>query len=771
MPTIVQPDHPRVGQRLVLIALLFGCGLALDCSTASAQVVGTDVFWEGDVSDDWLTGANWSIDFVPEFNETAAVNTAIDPAGLARMNGAIPSFGNLRVEGGGTVEVNPGVTADVKGGLFLGGAGGDGTVMQSGGDVTFSSAGNGQGLYLGNLGGNGVFNMSGGSLVQTGGASTAQAAGWNWSFIGLGSDNGAARGSGEFNLSGTADVQLNARLNIGRGGDGTVNQTGGALQAPTIAIGDDGFNTNFEDGRGTYNISGGAMTASDELLVGNWTNTDGKLNVSGTANVVASNNMYVSNFGPARRDESPTGAWIEGVGAQAHGEVNISGGSVRVAHQFGIGRSSGGQGVMNLSGGIFETAEDLANGEEGETFIGRDSGNGIVNISDTGTFIANDAVVVGSGFDLNEGASPLTDFSEGTIFQTGGEFHIVDSGQAGAEPQLIIGHAAGRGWYNLSGGTATVDGDVRVGVETTFVGLVRSTGPEDITTASSNGQIIQTGGSLTIQGDLFIGQDFGSTGSYQLSGGVLDMTGGRIFFDEGAGSFTFDGGVLRDAGIVGFDLVNSGGTLQPGASPGVTNISGDYTQGAAGALDYEIAGLMEGETDLLDINGMANLDGTLNVTLLGGFEPSLGERFDVLTALGGVVGTFANEIFPSFNGLTFQAMYFPNNVLLEVVEDMGSMCLVGDTAPCSGGVDIDDLNAVRNNFGTGNGTDTSGIPGDTFPFDGLVDIDDLNAVRNNFGVRAEAVPEPAGLPLAAITLLSMLFALCPRCRTRRYRVA
>jgi hypothetical protein len=50
-----------------------------------------------------------------------------------------------------------------------------------------------------------------------------------------------------------------------------------------------------------------------------------------------------------------------------------------------------------------------------------------------------------------------------------------------------------------------------------------------------------------------------------------------------------------------------------------------------------------------------------------------------------------------------------------------------------GNVNIDDLNDVRNNFGTGDGTDLSGIPGDTFPRDGFVNIDDLNAVRNNFG--------------------------------------
>jgi hypothetical protein len=78
---------------------------------------------------------------------------------------------------------------------------------------------------------------------------------------------------------------------------------------------------------------------------------------------------------------------------------------------------------------------------------------------------------------------------------------------------------------------------------------------------------------------------------------------------------------------------------------------------------------------------------------------------------------------------------------------------LGDTNG-DGLVDIDDLNAVRNNFGAAGAADGS-LAGDAFPFDGLVNIDDLNAVRNNFGVGA-AAPEPSAL---AMTLLALaLFA-------------
>lgn len=73
----------------------------------------------------------------------------------------------------------------------------------------------------------------------------------------------------------------------------------------------------------------------------------------------------------------------------------------------------------------------------------------------------------------------------------------------------------------------------------------------------------------------------------------------------------------------------------------------------------------------------------------------------------------------------------------------------GDTDN-DGDVDLDDLNAVRNNFGT---TGTPGsTAGDAYPFDGEVNLDDLNAVRNNFGATAgaNAVPEPGSFALLAL---------------------
>ncbi|MDZ4782300.1 MAG: sugar-binding protein [Planctomycetia bacterium] len=78
---------------------------------------------------------------------------------------------------------------------------------------------------------------------------------------------------------------------------------------------------------------------------------------------------------------------------------------------------------------------------------------------------------------------------------------------------------------------------------------------------------------------------------------------------------------------------------------------------------------------------------------------------------------------------------------------------IGDTDN-DGDVDINDLNAVRNNFGN---TGTAGsTAGDAFPYDGDVNINDLNGVRNNFGVGGPIpVPEPQSLVLIAIGVVGL----------------
>jgi hypothetical protein len=141
---------------------------------------------------------------------------------------------------------------------------------------------------------------------------------------------------------------------------------------------------------------------------------------------------------------------------------------------------------------------------------------------------------------------------------------------------------------------------------------------------------------------------------------------------------------LHNAGSINFTLNQQGGTLQPGASPGTTNILGDYNMSPAAIYEVELldlsgAGIGNDLVAVSGINGIANLDGTLDVLDIGyvGTE-ALGDTFVILTATGGVNGTFASASLPALGGgLSLQVLYGPNDVRLTVVPEPSTLALCG----------------------------------------------------------------------------------------------
>jgi len=151
-------------------------------------------------------------------------------------------------------------------------------------------------------------------------------------------------------------------------------------------------------------------------------------------------------------------------------------------------------------------------------------------------------------------------------------------------------------------------------------------------TSSGSGTVTQTGGTVDAKGSLRLGIGSGTTGIYNLQGGVLNAT--TITSGAGTATFNFTGGTLH-AGNVQFALTNQGGTLAPGQSAGTTLIDGtgaSYDQLDPGILAIELGGYTAGtEYDVLDVAGPVNLAGSLQVSLIDGFVPVTGDTFDVVT--------------------------------------------------------------------------------------------------------------------------------------------
>ncbi|HKP93893.1 MAG TPA: hypothetical protein VJS88_08340 [Chthoniobacterales bacterium] len=112
------------------------------------------------------------------------------------------------------------------------------------------------------------------------------------------------------------------------------------------------------------------------------------------------------------------------------------------------------------------------------------------------------------------------------------------------------------------------------------------------------------------------------------SGGTIDFNGGTLQVDAG---LDLNGGTLRGNGTIQGEVRNNGGVFAPGHSPGKITVNGNYTQGGNGVLNMEIGGTAPGtEYDQLIVNGTAVLDGTLNVSLINGFRPAVGDVFQLI---------------------------------------------------------------------------------------------------------------------------------------------
>jgi hypothetical protein len=202
-----------------------------------------------------------------------------------------------------------------------------------------------------------------------------------------------------------------------------------------------------------------------------------------------------------------------------------------------------------------------------------------------------------------------------------------------------------------------------------------------VVSVQSNATIGLPGASLVNAGSMSVsacrldapGSDFENRGVFQLidggmyfSVGSYVQTAGQTLLAGGVlGSGTLiEGGELTGDGTVGPFLINTG-RVSPGSPVGRIDVVGGYTQTPGGVLHIEIAGTDPVEFDTLAVGGGAMLDGTLEASLEGGFEPTPGDRFAFLPS-SSRSGRFADVIAPCLAPRShWQVNYNPADVTLE----------------------------------------------------------------------------------------------------------
>ncbi|MBT6033740.1 MAG: autotransporter domain-containing protein, partial [Kordiimonadaceae bacterium] len=124
--------------------------------------------------------------------------------------------------------------------------------------------------------------------------------------------------------------------------------------------------------------------------------------------------------------------------------------------------------------------------------------------------------------------------------------------------------------------------------------------------------------------------------------------------------------ILSGTGTYGALSVNGG--LAPGNSIGTMNVTGNYTMGSTANYEAEI--FANGTSDLINVTGIATLDGILTVNFADAVASyDVTDAFTVLTAAGGISGDFNN-----FASVGASATRFPvynlngNDVVVTLVD-------------------------------------------------------------------------------------------------------
>ena len=542
----------------------------------------------------------------------------------------------------------------------------------------------GSGVFFVGTSGTGTLTIQGGSTVTTTGGSAG---------IGL---NSSGIGSVTVTQSGSALTVPNT-YRIGSAGNGTlVVQNGATATVGAVEIGETtggvgtltvtGANATFTSS-GTANIAGafaGAPAASGTLTVG----PGATVNLNGTTNLRTTATVNV-NGGILN---------LNTLNVTPGAVVNWSAGNINLSNAAGITGSTldlflagthtlGTNRTLSAAGGTMNLDTPLAV-EGGTLNVPNLEINAPLRVGEFGTVTAGDSITIQSGQTVqieDFGTMGAANFAQnnGGVLELKGSQATVSGFFANNFGTVQGSGRFSGGMNNGTGGTIRArtgdhliiqqPGLTNPGIIDLAGGTVEYTHTlSNLGNGSIIGRGVFRGGSANpgSNGLSNIGLIALSGGTTDFHGDVLNSGGGRIvasgasvvtFFDDvthngaeirtNAGSRTVFFGSLTGAGpFTGTGVVEINGDLKPGNSPGFGSFAGDVELGPLAAFDIEIAGTTPGAAyDRVSVAGLLSLDGALDVSLLGGFMPALGDSFDVVD-WGSLKGTFADIHLPPLAG-------------------------------------------------------------------------------------------------------------------------
>jgi autotransporter-associated beta strand protein len=468
----------------------------------------------------------------------------------------------------------------------------------------------------------------------------------------------------------------------------SVNLISGTAIAPTVNFAGSGTQILSTFGLSLPNLvhngSGILLLTSPLTVSGTLTNTQGLFDANGQAvtalgPATVSGGLYIASSAAQRFSGgltlSGTGTFLGQTGAvTVGGDFTQTGGTIIApsANLSVAGNLAISGGVFNADGGTF-----TFNGAGDQTLTsGRQlfanlahAGSGTLRLSGSDLTVTGTFTNSAGNFDANGQAvsvSGLTTIANGTQYlgSTGSQYF-------GGGLNMLAGGS-------LDGGNLTLAGDLSAGQDgpgnpATITGNLSLDGATRTVTVAAGGDPVQLLISAVLSGSPGVGLTKAGAGTLRLLGnntytGTTTVLAGLLIVDgnQSGSNVVLNGGSLGGQGTVG-GVTATGGTLSPGdpEATGILTSLGDVGLASSETFSVRLNDITAGTGyDQLNVTGAVNLDSdagagsTLAVSV--GFASQVGDTFTILTAGGGITGTFqglAEGTTFTVNGMNFQITY------------------------------------------------------------------------------------------------------------------
>ncbi|WP_034296663.1 S-layer family protein [Herbaspirillum sp. RV1423] len=410
----------------------------------------------------------------------------------------------------------------------------------------------------------------------------------------------------------------NGGLNIGS--NSRVLITGGSAQlnAGAVTVGNTGSlvitggNTTIDSftNNGNSSVSGGNITVAYSLTNNNLLNLSGSgsVDIGGREGTITNANTGTLNI------DATSLTFARANSLTNDGTFNLKGGSLK----FSSGHIAG---LVNIASGATLNLDYLSIGSATFTGTGNMVWTGNVSLDSTLTLAAGGPSLTMDGGNNTQFVLASTDIQAPATLNTNGA--VTARGDVSLDPGVTWNNG---GTLNVVTGNGeanrlTVGGD----------GFLNNLGGATINMSGPTG-IVATSGSFVNNANATLNLGTCSTlsvGSF-TNNGTMNLAANSTI-NSGEFSFVNNGTITGSGKFTAGQGFTNNGVVAPGGAGtvGTLRIEGTYNQSSQGELKIDVAG--DYSYDRLEVTAKSYLGGTLRTNLLGGYVPTLGTTFQVIT--------------------------------------------------------------------------------------------------------------------------------------------